>query len=586
MARLILEGNAVASGIAIGPVIISEGKNLDDRRTITDAEISSELAAITSASAKVYAALKKKLKTIPENLEDYRDMLEMQMELARDAKILDGAKARVAMRKICASWALNETFEELVNLFNSLPEAFARDRTEDILAIQQCMLSQLAQNQQAVSLDGILVVQELSPGDIINLGNTSVKAIATVEGGATAHALILARSFKIPVVCGIAGLFQAISNGEMAIVDGFEGKVILDPKPAEIERYKIAAASFEKLEEVINARAKKPAITKDGKRIKVMANLEAASQVRQARACGAEGIGLYRTEFSYLHGGKPTEESLYQEYSKILAKSGKFPVVFRTLDVGADKLLPENLRLHEENPSLGLRGIRFCLAYPDIFKTQLRALLRAAKSFEASLLLPMVTNSREILQTREILAKIAAQLKKEKIPHAETLPLGVMIETPAAALTADELLKHCDLISIGTNDLLHYLLAIDRGNRHVAALQDPLHPAFIRTLRGIAEEAKKRSIPVSVCGELASDPLGVILLIGLGIDTLSATPRFVPALKHLVTQLEFEACREIAEKALTEFQPGHLRDAMREMLESMGFGPKPALMENLAFGSL
>lgn len=586
MARLILEGHAVASGIAIGPLIMAEGKKLEERRTITEAEIDSELAALSAASAKVHASLKKKLKSIPENLEDYRDMLEMQMELARDAKILEGARARVAMRKICASWALNETFEELVGLFNSLPEAFARDRTEDLLAIQECMLSQLAQKTQPVSLDGILAVQELAPGDIISLGNTSVKAIITVEGGATAHSLILARSYKIPVVCGIADLFEAIRTGETAIVDGFEGKVLLDPDAAEIDEYQNASARFARLEEVINARAKKPAITKDGRRIKVMANLENAAQLRQARACGAEGVGLYRTESSYLQGAMPTEESLYQEYSKVLGKSGKLPVVFRTLDVGADKLLPENLRLHEVNPALGLRGIRFCLAYPDIFESQLRALLRAAASSRPGLLLPMVSTIREIRETRAILEKIDSQLKREKIPHADSLPLGVMIETPAAALIADELLEHCDLVSIGTNDLLHYLLAIDRGNRHVADLHDPLHPAFLRALKGLANEAEKRNIPISVCGELASDPRGVILLIGLGIDTLSATPRFVPALKHLITQLEYKACQELVGNALNEFQPGRTRQAMRQMLEPLGYGPKPVLMENLAFGSL
>lgn len=586
MARLILEGNPVAPGIALGPIIMAEGANLEDRRTITDSEIASELAALSRASTKVYASLKRKLKSIPENLEDYRDMLEMQMELARDAKILDGARARVAMRKICASWALSETFEELVSLFNSLPEAFARDRTEDILAIKQCMLSQLTQSSQAPSLDGILAVQVLSPGDIINLGNTAVKAIITVEGGATAHALILARSYKIPVVCGLGGLFDAIHNAKMAIVDGFEGKVLLDPEPEEIERYQTASERFVKLEEVINARSKKPAITKDGKRIKVMANLETASQCRQVRACGAEGVGLYRTETTYLQGGTPTEESLYQEYVKVLAKCGRLPVVFRTLDAGADKLLPENLRLHEENPALGLRGIRFCLAHPDIFETQLKALLRAGSVASPGLLLPMVTTIREIRDTRALLKKISRQLRKDGIPHAETLPLGVMVETPAAALIVDELLTHCDFISIGTNDLLHYLLAIDRGNRHVAALQSPLHPAFLRILRDIMLEAEKRKIPVSVCGELASDPRGVILLIGLGITTLSATPRFVPALKHLIGQLDFSACRELVARAVNDFHPAHIRKAMREMLEPLGFGAKPALMENLAFGAL
>lgn len=583
MARLILEGDAVSPGIAMGHLIIAEGRVTDEQRFISEAEIVGELAAITQASARVCANLKKKLRRLPADHDDYRDMLETQIELARDSKILDGARARVAKRKICAAWALAETLDELIGLFNSLPEACGADRSQDMLAIKECLLSALANKKQGRSLNGVLAVRELRPADIMDLKNTSLEAIVTVEGGPTAHATILARSFRIPVISGLPRLFEEVINGEFVIVDGFRGRLLLEPDQLEVTRYLEAREHFARLEEEINTNAKSPARTRDGRRITVMANLESPAQIRQLGMCGAEGIGLYRTEFSYLSKPLPTEEDLYQEYKKILRNIGKRSVVFRALDVGADKILPEGMRLNEENPALGLRGIRFCLRHREIFETQLKALLRACVNANATLMLPMITNFEEVNETKKIIARLGAELDAAGIPRCGDLPLGIMLETPAAALIADELARHCDLLSIGTNDLLHYLLAIDRGNRHVASLHDPLHPAFLRILANIVKAAETHGKPVSVCGELASNPLGIILLIGLGINILSSTPRFVPALKYLVGQVSYQECREIVGQALNCFNPESMREKIQKLLANAGVASNTALMGNLAF---
>lgn len=580
MARVLLEGKPVSPGIAIGKAILRHIAEPDERRRITDEEIGTELARITEASRRVYAELRDRLEAIPENMEEYRDMLLTQMELVKDAKILDGARARVVKRQISASWAISETIEELINLFSSLPEICMVDGTNDIQAIGDCLQSALT---DFVSCEnGILAVHELNPADIIDIKNSGIEGVLTVEGEATTHAIILAKSFKIPVVSGIKNLLEIIRPGETVIVDGFLGKIIIGPEAGELEEYKRSQKSFTQLEETILADASLPAVTMDGRKIEILANLETSSQSRFVNLSGAEGIGLYRTEFAFLQNFPPREEALYQEYREVLQNTGSGRVTFRTLDVGADKVLPENRTLHEENPALGLRGIRFSLKYQDIFKSQLRALLRAGEGYNPGLLIPMVTSLQEVVETKRIIQSVQLELQNKEAGNREPVRLGIMVETPAAAIICGELLDRCDFISIGTNDLVHYLLAIDRGNSNVSHLHDPLHPAFLRIIRHITDRAAASRKPVSVCGELAGDPYGLVLLIGMGISIFSVNLRYIPAIKHFIRQLEAGECQKIAQEAVNCFDASNIQKKIKSMLENSSLGTAAFLLEKLA----
>ena len=310
---------------------------------------------------------------------------------------------------------------------------------------------------------------------------------------------------------------------------------------------------------------------RDGVRVSVHANLERLEEMDELQASGAEGVGLYRTEFSFLREHLPSEEELYAEYSAVARKAAPAHVVFRTLDAGADKMLRAQEALKEPNPALGLRGIRFCLRHQKIFRSQLRALMRAGVEGNISLLLPMISGLAEVQSVRRIMQELQQELQAAGLPHAADLPLGIMVETPAAVLIADALARECDFFSIGTNDLIHYLMAIDRNNLHVGYLNEALHPAVVRSLKRIIDSAHREGIGVSVCGELAADPYGLALLLGMGVDTLSASPRFVPGMKHMIRRLDAQTCMDMAHSVLMSTDVTASQRMLRERLqESLG----------------
>ncbi|MBD5641146.1 MAG: phosphoenolpyruvate--protein phosphotransferase [Desulfovibrio sp.] len=552
MARVILHGSPLSPGIAIGTLNLLPDTHLCDKRPISEAEVDAEIEALETASASASARLKATASSIPAHLAEYREIVELQMELVRDPRVLNGAKGRIRHKKICASWAVSETIAELAALFESMADPCLSERGQDIRNIGQRLLGALAGDSSTHASDSpcILASYALSAANIMEFSPDNVIGMVTVEGGVTSHVAILARSLKIPAVGGVGELFREARNGETIILDGLAGEALIGPDESEIRRFKARRESYAQFETEARQSASLPAITRDGYDASVLANLDRPQEAHELSRCGAEGVGLYRTEFGWLRENLPDEEALTQEYSSIVNAARGKPVVFRALDVGADKILPAHEALHEPNPALGLRGIRFCLAYPDIFRIQLRAFLRAGSHGPIKILLPMVTGIGEVRQTRVLIEQSVSDLERQGTPHVANPPLGIMVETPAAALLCPELAAECDFLSLGTNDLLHYLMAIDRNNRHVSYLHDPLHPAFLRVIREITQACSERGKPVSVCGELAADPLGTAILLGLGIRTFSATPRFVPAIKHTLRKLDYRSCRQIANAAL------------------------------------
>lgn len=565
MARSVLQGTPLSPGIAIGPLRLLPDSRIFEKRAIGEEEVESEIGALQEASLLACAKLRNTIASVPENLSEYREIVALQMELARDPRILNGAMARIRHRKICAAWAVSETISELAALFQSMADPYLADRAHDIRTIGQCLLTALCGCATPVNSGepGILAAYDLSPASVMESAPGENLGLITVEGGATSHIAILARGLKVPAIGGLSALFREARNNEIIILDALSGQVVIGPDPGEIEYYRDRQKSYAAFETEARQSAQKPAITLDGAEIIVRANLESQQEMHELLRCGAEGIGLFRTEFGWLRGNDPDEETLFREYRAVLKGAAPAMVIFRTLDVGADKVLPVQEALYEPNPALGLRGIRFCLSHREIFRPQLRALLRAGAGEDLSIMLPMVTTVQEVREFRELLKEIEQELSAEGLEHASHSQLGVMVETPAAVFICEELADECDFLSLGTNDLIHYIMAIDRNNRHVSYLHDPLHPAFLRAIRKVADACHSRGKRVSVCGELAADQVGIALLIGLGVDVLSATPRFVPSIKHTIRKLDRDSCRRIAEAALRGES-----EATRQMLQN------------------
>lgn len=566
MARVTLQGIPISPGIAIGPLQLLPEARIHEQRLIAENEINAELEALNEASRKACASLEETVKNIPASLQEYGEIVASQLELARDPRILKGARARIRHKKICAAWAIAETIAELAALFQDMDDPYLKDRAHDIYTIGKCLADALNGVAPDYSGEGgVLAAWDISPASVMDHHIHGIRGLITVNGGTTSHSAILARALKAPAITGVTDLFQNARHGDTVIVDGMRGIALLDPDEADLAHYTAVSKQYAAFERDAREAAQQPAITRNGVRIDVLANLDSFHDLNWFSRSGAEGVGLYRTEFSYLTHKIPDEEALVAEYKAVLAGANGMLVIFRTLDIGADKIASFQEALHEPNPALGLRGIRFCFKRMDIFRTQLRAMLRAGHGANMAIMLPMITTLGEVREVRAIITRLIHELAKEGSPHCENPPLGIMLETPAAVLIASELAQECDFLSLGTNDLLHYLMAIDRNNRLVSYLHNPLHPAFLRAIAHVCESAHKYNKKVCVCGELAADPMGMAILIGLGVDSLSVTPRFAPAAKHMLRQLDTVKCQQIAESAVLGANSAQTRQALCDL---------------------
>ncbi|WP_165069309.1 phosphoenolpyruvate--protein phosphotransferase [Desulfovibrio sp. ZJ200] len=577
MARAVLFGTPVSPGIAIGAIRLMHGVRLADERHIGPGEAAAEAQALCDAAAGVRADLQKTMRNVPEDLAEYREVIAAQMELVRDPKLLDSACARIRKELLCAPWALDRTVEDLCDVFRGMDDPYLRDRAQDIRAVGLRLRERLAgtRRRRNSGAPGVLAAEDLSPADVMELNPQGVLGILTAEGGPTSHTAILSRSLHIPALVGVTGLLNAVRDEDQVIVDGLGGCVLLAPDQKDLAGYTSRRDKYTAWESQTRLTAHWPAEMRDGVRVAVQANLESPEELADLPESGADGVGLYRTEFSYLKGNLPTEAELMREYGAVAEKTAPQRVVFRTLDAGADKMLRAQAALKEPNPALGLRGIRFCLRHQGIFRTQLRALLRAGANGNVALMLPMISGLSEVQSVRRILQELHQELCAQALPHAPSLPLGVMVETPAAVLVCDALARECDFFSIGTNDLIHYLMAIDRNNRHVGYLHEPLHPAVVRSLKRVIDAAHREGIGVSVCGELASDPYGLALLLGMGVDAVSAAPRFVPGMKHMIRRLNAATCMDLAHSVLLSTDVAASKRMVREKLHQ-SLGPELA----------
>jgi phosphotransferase system enzyme I (PtsI) len=511
---------------------------------------------------------------MPEQLKRHAFILDTHLMIMEDSMFSTATINTILQEKINAEWALKKSVQHIEKLFTQIEDPYIKERIVDVQYVAERVLRNLGgQEQESLSEINervIIVAHELSPGDTSSINIGKVMGFITDVGGRTSHAAIMAQSLKIPAVVGLETVTQHVQDGSLLIVDGGTGEVMIDPDDDLIIQYQERQLRQERIDSSILRMGYLPANTTDGHRIAVRANIEFLEEVAAAKDHGAEGIGLYRTEFLYLRGpGVPSEEELFEDYKQVAEIIAPNPVTIRTLDMGGDRFSSDISLGKQTNPALGLRAIRFCLREPKIFKTQLRAILRASAFGNVQVMFPMISGLQEVLDTRRILQEVMDGLDRDGLSFDRDIKAGIMIEVPSAVAVADILAKHTDFFSIGTNDLIQYALAIDRVNEHVAFMYQPFHPAILRMIRQVVEVAKAAGIRVALCGEMAGDPLCTFILIALGITDLSLNSNGIPMIKKIIRAISMEKAKGDLEEIFRKQTSSEVLQLVKQKLEPL-----------------
>ena len=553
-----LTGVPVSSGIALGTALLYLEKDFPDvarysiRKSQTDSELKRFQDAVREAAEEIRALQER---AVREMSKINADILTAHLLMIEDVDFQDQISRRLRETQENIEWVVYDTNRSVMQKMLASPDASFRERAADINDVSRRVLSKLIPINR-ISLadldkDVILVAHDLLPSEVLTMNRKRVKGIVMDMGGSTSHTAILARAFEIPAVLGLSLATSEINNGDTLILNASAGEVYVNPDQKIQDRWERVGVRYHKKLEVFSGLRDLPAETKDGYRVSLKANIELPEEAESLVRFGAEGIGLYRSEFLFLSPGLVAEEEQQlSSYSYVLKAMGKLPVTIRTMDIGGDKILPDFYTVPEKNPLLGWRAIRLSLSMPESFKTQLRAILRSSVDGNVKIMFPMISGIEELDKALALLEEAKYECRKKKQAYAENIEVGIMIEVPSAAMTSDILAKRSDFFSIGTNDLVQYSLAVDRGNERVSYLAQPAHPAMLRFLKATVDAAHSRGIKAAMCGELAGDPGMTVLLLGLGLDELSMAAPSIPHVKQIIREVNIGACRELAAELL------------------------------------
>jgi phosphotransferase system enzyme I (PtsI) len=566
MERLI--GVGASPGIAIGVAhVLSSRVEIHERRIAVD-QVEAEIRRFEQALGETDAQLARIQAQIAEREGDehqYR-ILEAHRLMLSDVHLVERARRIIRDEQTGAEWAVRKALDQIQAVFERIEDPYFRDRKSDVALVGERLLRNLVGVGDSASPDeapkgSIAVAHELSPADAAQLGRAEAAGFCTEGGGRTSHTAIVARALGLPYVVGVEGLSHKVWSGMTVVIDGFRGEVILDPDAAALRRYEARADVHRARAHRLAAIRDVPSQTTEGTAIHLAANIEMLEEIPIAVELGAEEVGLFRTEFLYLERAElPSEDEQYAHAVAAIKSVGGRRVTFRTLDLGGDKLPPSVRIPSGTNPAMGLRSIRFSLRREDVFRTQLRALYRAGAVGKMEILFPLISGVAELRAAKRICEEVRDDLARQNIPHARDIPLGVMVETPSAALIPDLLAAECDFLSIGTNDLIQYALAADREDEHVGYLYHPLHPAILRALRATVVAAGKLGKRVAMCGDMAGDPMLCWILLGLGLRSLSMAPRQIPLVKSIIRSTDVREAEQLLTRALTMSTEGEIEE--------------------------
>ena len=580
----ILHGIAVSPGVCRGKILVLMDNRVESvpRRAISEDEIPHQISRLEKAIIET----RRQLLAVQEKVSSgmgAKDatIFDAHLLVLEDPTLMDEVTRYVTTHKTNVEYAFAQVAEKYAKSLESINDEYLRERAADMRDVTERLLHNLLGTFQELDLRHlkepyVIVAHDLAPSQTAMLDKKNVLGFVTDVGSKTSHTAIMARSMRIPAVVGLGNASRELQNGQYVLLDGYHGQVIINPTDQTLFEYGQLVRRYDSLEEKLRDTLEKPAVTLDGVRMTLSANIEQATDTDAVKASGAEGVGLFRTEYIFLDKETlPTEEEQYQSYRSAAAALKPAPLIIRTLDLGGDKFMSHLNVPSEMNPFLGWRAIRFCLQEKEIFRAQLRAILRASAEGNIKVMYPMISCLDELVQANALLDACREELRKEGVSFDEKLEIGAMIEIPSAALTADALAKHVQFFSIGTNDLIQYTLAVDRLNEKIAHLYEPSNPSILRLIKMTADAAHRAGIWVGVCGEMASDPLMIPLLLGLGVDELSVAPASVPQIKYLIRRVKMSEAKEIAEAALQSESAEEILDRSQRLVRSVA----PSLFE-------